>query len=95
MQRMPEKLVTVGKLYDLAEVHHGDAVRKILYHGKIVCNEQDGKSEAVAQLVKKIYDLRLNGNVQRGNRFIRNYKIRLKDYRSCDADPLPWPPENS
>ena len=60
MQRMPEKLVTAGKLYDLAEVHHGDAVRKILYHGKIVCNEQDGKSEAVAQLVKKIYDLRLN-----------------------------------
>ena len=40
---------------------------------------------------KQLKNLRLNGNIKRGRRFIRNQNLRFTDERHGDHDPLPHP----
>ena len=56
---------TLGCKFDnLPKVHDRDTIRDMFHHGKIMRDEQIGQTEALLQILQKIDDLRLNGNLQ-------------------------------
>ena len=61
------------------------------HHGKVVCDEQIGQAEIALQLVEQVHDLALDGDVQRGNRFVADDEIRLHRQGARDADALALP----
>lgn len=89
MKRVLVKLLGLGYFHDLAEIHHGDAIRDVLDHGKPVRDEEIGQPELLLKILKQIDDLRLNRNVERRNRFIANDQLWVECECSCDADTLP------
>jgi hypothetical protein len=52
-------------------------------------DEQIGKAEIALQLLQKIHDLRANADVESGNRFIGNDKLRPQRERAGNTDALP------
>ena len=85
---MRKQLVAGCKFHNLAEIHHGNAVAEILDDGQVVCDKQNGKPKVVAQVVKQVDHLCLNGHVQRRNRFVGDNQFRIENYRSRNADTL-------
>ena len=77
MQRMVIDLVRVRKLHHSAQIHHGNTVGNVAYHQQIVRDKEVGQSQLILQLVKHIDDLRLDRNVERGNRLIADDKVRV------------------
>ena len=63
----------------------------MFYYRKIVCHEQIRQPQPVLQIQHQIDDLRLHGNIQRGDRFIGHDQRRVKRQCASDADPLPLP----
>ena len=74
---------------DLAEVHHGDAIRDVFYHRQIVGDEDKRQMHLPAELREQIENLRLNGNIQSRNGFVCDDQARLEGERAGDGDPLP------
>ena len=58
------------------------------HHGQIVGDEQVGHAEARLKLLQHVDDLRLNGNVQRGDRLVADDEVRLAGQGAGDADAL-------
>ena len=80
--------VRIGDLDDLTKIHHRDAAADIAHDVEVVCDEQVGQPETVAQFDEEIDDLRLHGSVERGNGFIRDDDARLDRKRAGDGDAL-------
>ena len=74
--------IPVSQLDDLAQVHHGDAVGNVTYNREIVGNEEIGQTEFVLKIFQQVDDLRLNRNVERGNRLTTNDAIRSRRPRA-------------
>ena len=64
MARLAVESVSVGDLYDLAEVHHGDPVRDVFDHGEVVGYEDVGEVELLLQVLEQVDDLRLDRDVK-------------------------------
>ncbi len=64
-------------------------------HPEIVGNEHQRQTEIPLKIFKQIQDLGLDGNIQRGDRLVRDDQLRLRCQRPRDGDTLPLPPENS
>ena len=88
VQRVSKKFIACRKFDDLSEIHYRDTVGKILYNGKVMSDKHYRKTEPRAKIVQKIYYLRLNRNVQSGNRFIRDDQIRIQNDRTGNSDTL-------
>ena len=54
-------------------------------------NEQVGQSKLLLEISQQIDDLRLDRDVQCGNRFVCNNEFWFKRQRSRDTDSLPLP----
>src|SRR5262245_29437804 len=70
VQRALVELVAASDLYDTAEIHDGDAVGDMADHGEVVGYENVSEPEALLQLHKEVQHLRLDRNVERGDRLV-------------------------
>ena len=60
MQRVVVERLPVGQLHDLAEVHHGHAVRDVTDHREVVGDEQIGQPELGLEILEQVDDLGLD-----------------------------------
>ena len=85
---VPEQLATVGQLGDPAEVHDRDPVADVLDDAHVVGDEHVGQPELALELLQQVQDLRLDRDVERGDRLVADDEVRLEDERPGDADAL-------
>ena len=82
-------------LDDAAEIHHRDAVADVPHDREIVRDEQDREAELALQVAQQVEDLRLDRDVERGDRLVGT----MNSGSSASARAMPmrwrWPPENS
>ncbi len=86
-----EELVDGALLHDLAQVHDRDPVGRVVHHGQVVGDEQVGQAVLLLEVLEQVDDLRLHGDVQRGDRLVEHQQLRLHRQRPGDADALPLP----
>ncbi len=65
----------IGQLHDFPEIHDGDAVADVFYHGEIVGDEKVGEIELFLQINEEVEDLGLDGNVEGGDWFIADQPL--------------------
>ena len=86
--RLRVELLRRRELDDLAQVHHGDPVRDVAHDAQVVRDEQVREAELVLEVVEQVDDLRLDRDVERGDRLVEQDQPRLERERAGDADPL-------
>jgi hypothetical protein len=91
MDRVVINLIGRAYLDDIAQVHHGDAVRDVPDDRQVVRDEDVGKAELLLQVLHQIDDLRLNRHVERTDRLVGDDDLRVGCKGPRDADPLPLP----
>ena len=84
-----EDVVRSSSLADTAAVHDNNLVAHGRDDTEVVRNKNDRHAELLLQIFHQLENLRLNCNVERGCRFVRNQDIRLAGKRHRDHDTLP------
>ena len=69
-------------------VHNDNVVRHFRNNAQIVRDKQNRAVNLVLQIVEQIENLRLNGNVERRRRLVRDDKARLASKRHCNHNTL-------
>src|SRR5215472_19260796 len=80
-----------GALDDAAQVHDQDPVGDVLDHAEVVADEEIGQAELLAERDEEVDDLRLDRDVERGDRLVADHKLRLDRERTGDAEALALP----
>ena len=70
MKRMTVQCFGIRQLDNLPQMNDRDAVADEAHHAQIVGNKQIGQSTLTLELGEQIENLRTDGDVQRGNRFV-------------------------
>jgi hypothetical protein len=91
MERRREEGLAIGQLDDLAQIHHGDAVTDVLDDREIMRDEEIGETKFFLQILEQIDDLRLDRDIERGDRLVADDEARIDGQRAGDADALPLP----
>src|SRR4030095_7377890 len=65
-----------------------DAVRDVADDGEVVSNEQIGKALSLLQVLEQVDDLRLYGDIERGDGLVRHDEAWVRRNRARDADAL-------
>jgi hypothetical protein len=78
-----------AELREPACPHHGDVRGHLRNHRQAVRNQNVGEPQFALQILQQQKHLRAHGNVQRGDRFIRDHQSRLQDQGPRNADALP------
>lgn len=78
-------------LHHPAPVQHQDPVGHEPDHIQVVADEQVAQRQPVPQRPEQVQYLRLDGDVERGHRFVADHELRLSHQRAGDRDPLPLP----
>ena len=73
------------------KIHDGDAVRQILYGGKVVRDEKKGEPKALLEPLEKKYDARPQRDVQGRGRLVENDETRVRGDGARNVDALPLP----
>ena len=89
MDRGTDDILRRSDLHNPAEIHHSDPAAHMLHDQEVMCDEQIRDTQFLLQVLKGIDDLRLNGNVKRGNRFVADDKARVDRQRPGNSDSLP------
>ena len=89
MLRIGEHRLGGAGFDDLAFGHHVGDLGHAAYDLQVVRDEQDRHAALLLQRHQQFEDLRLNGDVERGCRFVRNQQLRLVGERHGDHHPLP------
>jgi hypothetical protein len=79
-------------LYDMSQVHDGNALRNMAHYREVVSDEYIRQPKFVLQVLHQIDDLRLNGNVKRAHRLIRHDNLWIRRQCAGDPDALALPP---
>ncbi len=74
--------------HDLAEIHDRNAMGHVLDDREIVADEQQREAELALQILQQIDDLRLDRNVERGNRLVAHDQLGFGRERARNADAL-------
>ena len=85
-------------LDDGAEIHHRDAMRDLPDQREVVRDEEVREPALVAEVEQQVEHLRLDRNVERGDRLVADDEVGLDgEARAMPAMPIRWrcPPENS
>ena len=85
---MGDQLKAVGQLDQLAQIHNTDAVGDMLDNAQVMRDKEVGQPHLLLQILKHIDDLRLNRDIQRGDRLIADDELRVHSQRTGDADTL-------
>ena len=88
VQGRVEQLLHRGQFHDLAQVQHRDPIAQPAHPGQVVANKQDRHVLVTTQIAQQIYDLGLDGNVQRADWLVADQQLRIQHHRACDADAL-------
>jgi len=86
---IPVELVARRHLYEVAEVHHADAIGEVADHGEVVGDEEVGKAALLLEAVEEVYDLGLDRDVQSRNGLVGDDEARFYGEGASDANPLP------
>src|ERR1700759_2525228 len=89
MVRLREEVGGAGALDNPAEIHDHDAVADMLHHADVVADEEVSQAKFALEVEKLVEDLRLDRNVERGDRLVADDEAGLDRQRPGDADPLP------
>ena len=88
MQRPLEEICRTGDLHHPAKIEHDDAVRDVAHHRQIVRDEQVGQVQLLLQVDQQVDDLRLDVDVERGDRLVGDDELRRDRQRTRDGDAL-------
>jgi hypothetical protein len=88
MLRMFEHLAGATLFDKPAAPHHRNAIGQAVDDAEVVGDEQDRHAELRFQLAKQIENLFLDGNIQRGGRFVGNQKLGTPAQCHGDHDAL-------
>src|SRR3954462_9594112 len=88
MQWAGKELVHRGLLDLAARVHDDHPLRGFRDHAQVVGYEDHRRPELALELDDNVQDLRLNGNVQRGRRLVRDQHFRIARERYGDHGAL-------
>ena len=88
MLRHREQFIDRRALDDLAGIHHRDLVADFGDHAEIVGDQDDRGAARGLQLAHQIEDLRLQGDVERGGRLVRDQEPGIAGQRHRDHDAL-------
>ena len=91
MERVFVKLDAVGDFDDVSQIHDRDTVADVPNYRQVVSDEQVGQAKLVLQVFEQVDDLRLDRNVQGGNRLVAYDKAGFDGEGTSDADALPLP----
>ena len=91
MQRLGVEGISLGDLHHASEIHHDHAVRDVPHDREIVRDEKKREPVFLLQIFKEIDDLRLDRDVERGDRLVADDERRLHRERARDADALALP----
>ena len=89
MVRRVEQRGCLRDFHQPAEIHDRDPVRDVPHHGEVVRYEHIGQAETLLQILHQVDHLRLDRNVQRGDRLVRDDQPRPHGQRAGDGDALP------
>jgi hypothetical protein len=89
VQRLFVQVVGRGLLDQRPEVHDPDDVADVPHHRQVVRDDQEGEAEALLQLLEQVQHLRLDADVEGGDRFVGDEQVRLERDGPGDPDPLP------
>ena len=88
MDAVRNQLEAVRELHEFAEIHDADAVRDMANDAQVMGDKQIGQSELFLKILEHIDDLRLNGDIERGDRLIADDELGIDRKRSRDTDSL-------
>ena len=91
MARCLENLRNRAVFHNLPILHHGDQITNLRGDAQIMRDEDNGKPKPDAQIRKQLQDLRLHGDIKRGDRFIRDQHFRLQSQRAREPNALALP----
>ena len=77
MQGLQVEVVGVANFEDLAQVHDDDLAADVPDDAQVVGDEQHGEVQVLLKLMQQIDDLCLDGNIQRGDRFVGDKEFRV------------------
>ena len=86
MPRRGEYLLSGPHLDDLAEIHDGDTMRHVLDDRQIVADEEQRKAELALQILQQVDDLRLDRDVERGDRLVADDQFGFRRQRAGNAN---------
>ena len=88
MQRIGKQFFGGAFFYDLPQVHDGNLVGNVFDHRHVVGDEHIGQPHLFLQILQKVQDLRLDGNIQRRDRLITDNELRVHRQGAGNADAL-------
>ena len=88
MLRAGEQFVDRRALDDLAGIHHRDLVADFGDDAEIVGDQDDRGAAGRLQFAHQVEDLRLQGDVERGGRLVRDQELGIAGQRHRDHDAL-------
>ena len=88
MLRALVDVVPVADLDDLAEVHDRDPLAEVPHHRQVVRDEDERQVQLALQVAQQVDHLRLDRDVQRGDRLVGDDQLRAQRERAGDADAL-------
>ena len=84
-----ENILFIPHFHKVAQIHNAYAVGNVLHDAQIVRNEKVCEFQIPLQFFEQVDDLRLNGNVERGDRLVADDELRIHRQRARNANPLP------
>ncbi len=88
---MAKQFGFVRDLDDAPEIHHGHAVADMGDDGEVMGDEQVREIVLALQVDQQVDHLRLDRDVERGDRLVAHDQTRPERQRPRDADALPLP----
>ena len=88
MQRADEQLLRGGGFHQLAQIHDADVVRDVAHDREVMGDEHVGQPLLLLQILEQVEHLRLNGDVQGGDRLIADDELRVQGQGARDAHAL-------
>lgn len=88
MNRVGINLAGVHNLHNVTQIHHADHIGNIAYNSQIMGDEDVSKTQLFLQRFEQIDHLRLNGNIQGGNRLVADDQFRIACQRAGNPQAL-------
>ena len=88
MLRIEKDLACGAVLDDLALMHDGDGVGDLGRDAQVVRDKEHGEVEPLLDLGEELQNLRLDGDVQRGDGLVGDEQLGFECERACDANAL-------
>ena len=88
VQRAGENLLRRAHFDDAAQVHHGHAPADMTDDAEVVGDEEVREIETLLQVLQQVDNLRLNRDIERGNRLVADDDLGADRQGAGDADAL-------